>query len=120
MPFKDPDLKRAYDRERGKTPHKRAVDIDYKKRVMKTEEGRAKHRRQAAIYRARYPEKIKARNAVNSALQTGKLKRLACEVCGVERVEAHHADYTRPLDVRWLCSTHHPRVLQERTNDSHE
>jgi hypothetical protein len=29
-------------------------------------------------------------------------------VCGTQdRVQAHHEDYSRPLDVVWLCPTHH-------------
>lgn len=32
------------------------------------------------------------------------MARAPCEVCGTdERVHAHHHDYSRPLDVRWLC-----------------
>jgi hypothetical protein len=27
--------------------------------------------------------------------------------CGEPRVDAHHDDYARPLDVRWLCRPHH-------------
>jgi len=52
----------------------------------------------------------KARREVRRALQTGQLARQACEVCGAERVEAHHDDYSRPLSVRWLCRPHHRAV----------
>jgi hypothetical protein len=38
----------------------------------------------------------------------GKLKRQPCEVCGAtENIERHHEDYSKPLDVQWLCPTHH-------------
>jgi ribosomal protein S27AE len=57
--------------------------------------------------RAANPEKWKARNAVNNAIRLGKLERQPCEVCGAPKVQAHHEDYAKPLDVRWLCRTHH-------------
>ena len=30
-----------------------------------------------------------------------------CERCGVARADRHHDDYTRPLDIRWLCRRCH-------------
>lgn len=61
--------------------------------------------------RQRQPEKTRARVAVHQAIQEGRLEKLPCEVCGTtERVEAHHDDYSRRLDVRWLCTTHHGEV----------
>ena len=48
-----------------------------------------------------------AHNAVRSAIKMGELKRQPCEVCGNEKSQAHHDDYSKPLDVRWLCQKHH-------------
>jgi len=54
----------------------------------------------------------RARNRVSTALARGELVRAdACESCGAERFcEAHHADYSRPLDVTWLCRDCHHAV----------
>lgn len=57
------------------------------------------------------PEKESARQLVSKALVRGDLVRQPCEVCGSEqRVHAHHDDYAKPLEVRWLCSRHHGEV----------
>ena len=57
--------------------------------------------------RAEHPEKGIARRRVRSAIRDGVLVRKACEVCGALRTHAHHDDYSKPLDVRWLCPIHH-------------
>jgi len=46
-------------------------------------------------------------NIVHTALRQGKLIRQPCEICGAIKVDAHHDDYSRPLNVRWLCRSHH-------------
>jgi len=52
--------------------------------------------------------KRKANTIVGNALRSGSLKRLPCEVCRTTKeVQAHHEDYRFPMDVRWLCKTHH-------------
>lgn len=58
-------------------------------------------------YREYDVEKARARRAVNHAVAAGRLERQSCERCGTTNAEAHHDDYTKPLDVRWLCRPHH-------------
>ncbi|WP_156137632.1 hypothetical protein [Methyloceanibacter caenitepidi] len=53
------------------------------------------------------PEKRRAQKTVENALKAGRLERQPCERCGAEKVHAHHDDYSKPLDVMWLCPKHH-------------
>jgi hypothetical protein len=57
-------------------------------------------------YRARHPERVRARTRLNTAIRDGKLERGTCEVCAGP-AEAHHEDYTQPYAVRWFCKSHH-------------
>lgn len=66
---------------------------------------------------ASVPEKVrKARVATHNAVRRGKLVKLPCEVCGAEKSEAHHVDYNKPLDVRWLCRKHHADAHRAERN----
>lgn len=108
-------LRRARElRWRRKTPEKqrayRAARAEYQK------EWRNRNReRRSADRLARWRDdvggeraKARARQSVLRAVAAGSLVRQPCEVCGTdERVQAHHDDYSRPLDVRWLCTQHH-------------
>lgn len=77
-----------------------------------------KRKASVAVYqnkhRKLYPIKYKARNAVNNALRKGKLFKKPCS-CGAEKVQAHHADYYKPLEVTWLCFACH-RLLHGQAN----
>lgn len=54
------------------------------------------------------PEVKKLAHAITgNAIRDGKLIKKHCEVCSAIRVEAHHEDYSKPLDVVWLCKKHH-------------
>lgn len=57
-------------------------------------------------WKLRHPEKRRAHVILGSAVRRGLLTRQPCEICG-GRAEAHHDDYSKPLDVRWLCKPHH-------------
>lgn len=54
-----------------------------------------------------------ARAQVRYALKKGTLKRESC-ICGEVKVDAHHGDYKKPLDVIWLCRKHHAEVHTTR------
>jgi len=58
-------------------------------------------------YREKNPEKHRAHLDLRNAIRRGLLEKSPCEVCGALRVEGHHDDYARPLEVRWLCKKHH-------------
>jgi ribosomal protein S27AE len=50
----------------------------------------------------------KAHKAVRVALLSGKLVRQPCSACGsVIGVQGHHDDYSKPLEVTWLCGACH-------------
>lgn len=64
--------------------------------------------------RPEYQLKSAARNMVLAAIKMGTIEKGPCNACGAtEEVQAHHADYARPLEVEWLCRPchqkhHHP------------
>jgi len=48
------------------------------------------------------------RGVTNTYIKNGWLIRQPCEICATDiNVEAHHDDYSKPIDVRWLCKIHH-------------
>ena len=72
--------------------------INYKKK---------KEQRKAACYqrREKHPKQHAAQIITSSAIKCMELVNPnKCEACGVEcKPQAHHCDYSRPLDVMWLC-----------------
>lgn len=44
---------------------------------------------------------------VRARALTRTLDRQPCSECGAEPADAHHPDYTKPLEVVWLCRKHH-------------
>lgn len=52
----------------------------------------------------------RARSLVRKAIKSGTMTKMPCECCGsTEKVEAHHNDYNKPLEVSWLCVKCHRR-----------
>lgn len=95
---------------------KRYRERNREKRRAANRASRAAHRDQVLEYqrqrRANEPIKVLAWSAVSRAVRTGKLIRpSACGDCGAEsRIEAHHPDYTKPLEVLWLCKACHVKA----------
>jgi hypothetical protein len=51
-----------------------------------------------------------ARHAINDEIRIGRARRQPCDVCGNPKSQAHHDNYSKPLDVRWLCNECHLNV----------
>lgn len=67
-------------------------------------------------YRENHPEKDRARSIVQQMIEKGWLSRSnCCSKCGnTKKIEAHHVDYSKPLDVTWLCRDCHLALHKER------
>lgn len=85
------DYYRNYDSMRQKTERRKSWKITYQRIVRKT-----------------HPEKYHCRQIFGKALKKGLVIKQPCEICGLlENIEGHHEDYSKPLDVIWLCFKHH-------------
>ena len=85
-------------REREKEKSRVARDKDPKKYYKKLAVA-------VSNWRKKNPLKVKAHRAVFVAVRSGALIPQLC-FCG-KKGEAHHPDYTKPLDVLWYCKPHH-------------
>jgi hypothetical protein len=85
-----PQVRLIRNREYEKTHYKNTRDhkLEYSKKYNESEKGRAAQK-------------------LRDAIRAGKIERQSCEVCREPNAEGHHYDYSRPLDVIWLCRTHH-------------
>lgn len=95
----------------------------YKRRYWKThknEKYRARQRRSSCARSHKFPEQHKAHRLVQAAIKSGALVRPeACGACGKipepftdgrAAIQAHHPDYEKPLQVKWLCTMCHAQV----------
>lgn len=97
------DKIREYDRERANLPHRKKLNTETTKRM-----------------RENNPEAYKAHTALNNAIRDGKIiKPKVCSACNKERrLHGHHDDYSKPLEVEWLCTPchkDHHKVLEKET-----
>lgn len=72
-----------------------------------TDARRASYRTSSAKWQAKNKVKLQCHKRVRIALARGDLIKGPCETCGGLIVDAHHDDYSKPLDVRWFCRPHH-------------
>ena len=95
----------------------RDLNADYYREYDRLRAGRAdrqaNNRLVTAEWRARNPTERAAQVAVGNAVRDGRLfKWPACAMpdCNSTKPVAHHPDYSRPLDVVWLCQAHHKQA----------
>ena len=83
----NPEAHRAYEKVREQSPERKAKKLEYQR----------KHRALNAM-------QTKARQMVVTATRAGLIAPQPCEDCGfIGSTEGHHEDYTKPLELIWLC-----------------
>jgi len=85
--------------------HHRCRECDRKRDKERLKNGSLarSHRRWAA----HHPQAIAAHRALQKAVRRGEIKRGPCAECGKPSSHGHHDDYSKPLEVEWLCHRHH-------------
>jgi len=95
---------------------KRRKKAEYQKKYKLSEKGKITqqkyyhskaHKDAAKRYQKKHLKNRYVYLLVRKAIQTGKLLKQPCEVCGKQNAFAHHDDYEKPLQVKWLCNYHH-------------
>ncbi len=83
---------------------------EYMKRYILSDKGKGVIKRLRINSYEKFKYKALARAALHRAIRQGKIKRQTkCFKClnDTRRIEAHHDDYGKPLEVVWLCSVCH-------------
>lgn len=94
---------RAFDRARANDPARVAARLAY----QASERGRTVVKAVKRAYVDRHQDRRSAHVALGNAIRDGKVSPKPCVVCGAAKADGHHFDYSRPLDVVWLCRPHH-------------
>ena len=93
---------KVYDKARAKDPMREEARRVY----AQTDEGKLASNKAKAAYIKRNPTKAKAKAHViaGRAIRAGNLARMPCEKCkSTKDIHAHHDDYEKALNIRWLC-----------------
>jgi len=63
-------------------------------------------------WRFQHPDRYKAQTMIGNAVRDGRIiKSKTCEICGSSSfIHAHHQDYSKPLEVVWLCAKCHGQI----------
>lgn len=103
------DLQVARTARYNQTAKGKAARIRANRKYFRTEKGkRVKAKSQRKNY-LRDPARRRAVSKLCYEVRMGRVIRpRACERCGVTcKPHGHHSDYSRPLDVEWLCKSCH-------------
>lgn len=98
-----------YDQMRfQRDPHRR----ENNRRYAKTEAGKRAQAEAARAWISRNPEKRTAHIRLGNAVRDGRVtKPKSCSRCNTETpsrfLHGHHHDYSKPLDVEWICVNCH-------------
>lgn len=85
---------------------------DYEHSIQRINSRRRRANKYLKKHRKNFPEKDKARRLLNQTIRNNKIIRPGkCSKCNKICIpDAHHEDYSRPLDVVWLCRQCHRQL----------
>ena len=108
-----------YDRRRSQLPHRQKQNNENSRRMRREIPERILANNQR--WRKKNPEKYRAHCAVNNALRDGRIKRkVRCEDCGKKGpLHKHHEDYSKPMEVIWLCVPCHKAAEKKKQGEIH-
>lgn len=94
---------------------KYARDYDKKRyKIRKDNENyKAQQRKGQIKYNLKYPNKIKAHNISNMKIKIPKGQICQYPKCKKLATEKHHEDYSKPLEVKFLCIQHHSKLRRK-------
>ena len=104
---------RKYDRNR---PNQKERLKRQREKIKQNPEKYKKYLGAQKESREKYKYKRNARTKVQRALQAGLLiKSPCCEICGKIncKIHGHHQDYSKPLDVIWVCTECHGKLHRQ-------
>lgn len=100
------DCRRTKTRIRRGTPEGKALRSAYGKKLLSAQKDTRSALESLARRALMQEDKYLAYSTLETALLSGEIRRLPCEICGHINTEAIHDDYSKPLNVRWRCFTH--------------
>lgn len=107
--YRDDNLEdvKSYDKKRNSLLHR----IKARKEYAQTPPGIQAGNKAKKKWIEKNPLKAAAKCILNNAIRDGKIKKQPCERCGSTiRIHGHHDDYSKPLEVRWLCPQCHKNL----------
>lgn len=103
---------KEYFRNRYKQQRERLLALN--RAYRKTAAGKISQARSDIRAQLKFPEKRRARRIIEWEIKKGTVQKQPCEKCGLlNNVHAHHEDYSKPLEVVWLCVKHHQERHKE-------
>lgn len=107
-------LKDYKPRKRGRPEEFRQVRTDISQSAVARELGVSRQRVNQIVRKQSHNARVK----LSQAVKAGKvIKPGICERCeSTRKLEGHHPDYSRPLEVQWLCSPCHSLVHPHHNN----
>ena len=107
----NPDKKKQWSRNYATSE----AGLERAKSYLLTERGKAVSKNRAKNYRKNHPIRDRATYLVSYEIKCGRLIRPeVCSSCNAEcKPHGHHDNYTKPLDVTWLCEPCHKKWHKE-------